>query len=193
MRRMSVVTMLLWSKGDQTRLFQNTLDEGTEPWGVMVERVEVITIMLIKITSFSLRYFFVLSKLLIAIWFLKSRSPGEGREGARPADEGDGGRGRGRQGGQSQGDQHPCDGEKCYADNGCLDAYVNYWGGQSQGDQQHRGMLTLLIDANNIMMTTPIYSMMHCKIEDQDSGINISLYCMGSKETWYAKSASAKT
>ena len=30
----------------------------------MVERVEVITIMLIKITSFSLRYFFVLSKLL---------------------------------------------------------------------------------------------------------------------------------
>ena len=67
MMRMSVMTMLMWSKGDQTRLFQNTLDEGTEPWGVMVERVEVMTIMLIKITSFSLRYFFVLSKLLIAI------------------------------------------------------------------------------------------------------------------------------
>ena len=66
MMRMSVMTMLMWSKADQTRLFQNTLDEGTEPWGVMVERVEVITIMLNKIASFSLRYFFVLSKLLIA-------------------------------------------------------------------------------------------------------------------------------
>ena len=40
------MTMLMRSKADQTRLFQNTLDEGTEPWGVMVERVEVITIML---------------------------------------------------------------------------------------------------------------------------------------------------
>ena len=35
--------------------------------------------------------------------------------------------------------------------------HVNYWGSQSQGDQQHRrGMLTLPIDVNNIMMTTPI-------------------------------------
>ena len=38
--------MWMWSKADQRGLFQNTLDEGTEPWGVMVERVEVITIML---------------------------------------------------------------------------------------------------------------------------------------------------
>ena len=48
----------------------------------------------------------MLSKLLIATYLSKSRSPGEGREGARPADEGDGSRGRGRQGGQGQGDQH---------------------------------------------------------------------------------------
>ena len=58
---MSVMTMLMWSKADQRGLFQNTLDEGTEPWGVMVERVEVITIMFNKIASFSLRYFFVLA------------------------------------------------------------------------------------------------------------------------------------
>ena len=53
MMRISVMTMLMWSKADQRGLFQNTLDEGTEPWGVMVERVEVI--MLNKITSFSLK------------------------------------------------------------------------------------------------------------------------------------------
>ena len=57
MMMMSVMRMLMWSKADQRGLFQNTLDEGTEPWGVMVERVEVITIMLNKITSFSLKCF----------------------------------------------------------------------------------------------------------------------------------------
>ena len=66
------------------------------------------------------------------------KSPGEGREGARPADEGDGGRGWGRQGGQSQGDQQHIDREKCYLDNDCLDAFVKYWGDMSQGDQHRR-------------------------------------------------------
>ena len=96
MMMMMSVMMLMWSKAEQTRLFQNTLDEGTEPWGVMVERVEVITIMLNKITSFSLRYFFVLANYYRNMIIEITMAPGEGREGARPADEGDGGRGRGR-------------------------------------------------------------------------------------------------